>query len=219
MRRNVLRLFMAALMSLFLWFPTVSIAATPTVSQFSYNAQSHLLSGRTAPNSTINVDGMAGTIVSDANGYFEVPIPKPMKTVKLFIINQNGEDNAVVYHITDQTGHTHNNDLAAQNCPVKPEEHHNQQAANDNSAVTEQSQDVSTDSRTLVSSSSESSQTHSSINPSTSSTKKNETTSTATGDEKEHSSMPWGIIGIGVAIGLLLLFIIYKIRHRYHRKH
>lgn len=229
MRQFFSYLIMLFATTIMLSAPTVSLAATPTVSHFSYDATSHMLSGQTSPDATINVNGMAGTITSDANGYFEVPIPESMKSVKLFIINQNGEDNTVIYHIDNQEGHVHNNDLSAQNCPLNKQEneHHSIHSPNTSNVSSEEinsqsesSYKMTTDDANVIESSNRNQSESSELATSTSTQQENKSHSEESKTQtEEHSPMPWGIIGIGIAIGLILLFIIYKIRHRYHRKH
>lgn len=226
-------------LTLFIGTGTVATAATPTVRSFNYDQSTHLISGTTEPNTTININGIAGTVTSDANGYFETPIPESMKNVKLFLINPEGEDNTITYHINNNEIHSHANDLSAKNCPVNNQNTDTSQSAAQtasDSQPTSQSVEQSVASSAVDQTDEATNTTQSSVEDvententegavakntqSTEQTSSDTSTSSKTNDNQSKKSsshfLLWGILGFIVII--IIGWLIYR-RNRYQRRH
>lgn len=223
--KKLLSLLTTLLTAIALFTSTVALADTPVVTQFHYDEHSHILSGKTSPDATINVNGMAGTITSDANGYFEVPIPKPMTSIKLFIIDENGNDNTVIYHRDKQGGHSHDNDLSAQHCPVDDHTTNqsassvNQSTATHASSTIQSTAEVSTETQEQSTEPSTDS-TQSNKKSSTSESQSTTASTTVNKEEEQPQKTHWLLWTVIVLVVIVLIaWLIHHSRHRYHRKH
>lgn len=225
-------------LTLFIGTGTVATAATPTVRSFNYDQNTHLISGTTEPNTTININGIAGTVTSDANGYFETPIPESMKNVKLFLINPEGEDNTITYHINNNEIHSHANDLSAKNCPVNKQNADTSQSAAQTasdsqptsqsvkpsaaSSAVDQTDETQQATNTSQSSVEDVENTEDAVAENTQSTEQTSSdtsTSSKTNDNQSKKSsshfLLWGILGF---IVIIICWLIYR-RNRYQRRH
>lgn len=72
-----------------LW-TTPTFAESLNITNTQYNPSTQILSGTTAPNATITLNGVSGSVLSDGDGQFTITIPKEFKHAELFVIDPEG---------------------------------------------------------------------------------------------------------------------------------